>query len=397
MITTEEVERIRAETDGTKKVIHLNNAGCSLPPNCVRDGYISYLNEEAIYGGYEVHAKRLMDVEHVYMSISQLINSEIDEIAILQNATVAWNMAFQAIDFKHGDTIFTCRADYASNYISYLHLQRKVKVEIVVVPDDAAGQVDVEALDELVALCLHPKLISIVHMPTNSGLVNPIEEVGRVAAKHKVLYLVDACQSVGQYPIDVATIQCDMLSATGRKYMRGPRGTGFLYVRAATLPHLVPQWVDLHSATWTSPTSYKIRDTARKFENWESNYGSIYAFGIAVDYILGLGADRIWERVQYLGNYLRAMLSDMKYIQVHDIGACKSGIVSFSVMAHSASEVKDYLHERNINISVSKMSSSRLDMEGRELTEVCRASVHYFNTEYELDEFCANLRNMLTP
>lgn len=390
MFTENDIARFRSETAGVKNVIHLNNAGSSLPPDVVRESVLDYLQEEMTFGGYEVHAKYFEEIEEVYDAIARLINANRDEIAVLENATVAWSAAFQAIAFQAGDEIICCQADYSSNYLAYLHLQKRLDIKVSIAPNDEYGQVDVAAVDGMVTQ--GTRLISIVHVPTNSGLVSPVEAIGKVARKHNVLYLLDACQSAGQLPLDVEKIGCDMLSATGRKYLRAPRGTGFLYVSARVKDQLTPAAIDLHSAEWTATNAYRFRDNARKFENWESNFAGILGLKKAVDYTLETGIDDIWERIQLLGSLLREKLEKLDKVMVRDVGKVKGGIVSFSVEGHSADEVKNYLKTYGINVSWLATQNARLDMEARGLAEIVRGSVHYYNTEEELDELVSKLK-----
>ncbi len=387
MFSAKDIERFRAETDGVQKVIHFNNAGSALPPNAVRDAVVYYTMEEATYGGYETHAKYFEQIELTYDVIAKLINASREEIALVENATAAWNAAFQAIDWQDGDEIITNQSDYASNYISYLHHRCDLKIKVI--PNLSNGDPDLEAFEAM--FTPKTKLVSITHMPTNSGLVTPAEAVGAICKRHQVLYLLDACQSAGQYPLDVKAIGCDMLSVTGRKYLRGPRGTGFLYVNKNVLSKLHPYYVDLHSANWTGKDAYEIRSDARKFENWEGNRAATMGLKVACEYVLGIGVENIWERVQNLSDYLRTRLSVLKGVQVHDIGSVKSGIISFTVEGHSANDVKEYLLEKGINVSWNGVPNTYLDMTERGLIEIVRASVHYYNTEEEVDQFLREL------
>ena len=283
-------------------------------------------------------------------------------------------------------------AEYASNYINYLKLQENKDVQVEVIPNDEQGQVSVSSLEEMMDKDV--KLISITHIPTNSGLVNPIEEIGDIAEEYGCLYLVDACQSVGHYPVDVHKIGCDMLSATGRKYLRAPRGTGFLYVNKKALPRLSPPFLDLHAAKWVSENEYRVRDDARKFENWEFNYAGILGLKKAVEYADQLGIENIWNRIVKLANTLRAQLSKLPEVAVRDIGQTQCGIVTFTHESVPPGSIKQKLAGKNINVNTSSKSSTLLDMQNRNLGQVVRASVHYYNTEEEIEKLVGVLESI---
>jgi selenocysteine lyase/cysteine desulfurase len=380
---TLDVERLRADTPGCEHVTHLNNAGSSLPPQPVLDANIGHLRREAEIGGYEAHNEQRERVEHTYDALARLIGASRDEIACVENATRAWDMAFYAFRFAPGDRILTGRAEYASNWIALKQVAHTTGAAVEVVPDDEHGQFDVEALKWM--LDEHVKLVSLVHVPTQGGLVNPAEAVGRVTRAAGVPLLLDACQSVGQLPVDVETIGCDILSATGRKFLRAPRGTGFLYVRKELIPQLEPPFLDMHAAAWQPDGSYRMRDDARRFENWETYVAGKIALGVAADYALELGLDAIWERDQSLANRLRSALDDVPGVTVLDQGATRGAIVTFQVAGRSAADVRSDLAAEKINVSITEAESARLDLDGRGIDELVRASVHYFNTEQEVD------------
>jgi cysteine desulfurase / selenocysteine lyase len=386
MVVSVDVQRARAETPGCENVLHFNNAGSSLMPESVLHTQIEYLKLEAQIGGYEAADREHEAIEHVYDAAAQLIGASRDEIAIIENATRAWDMAFYSIPLNAGDRILTAMAEYASNYIAYLQIAQKVGARVEVIPNDENGQVSIEALQSMIDERV--KLISITHMPTNGGLVNPAAEVGSVARQAGIPFLIDACQTVGHLPIDVDEIGCDMLSTTGRKYLRGPRGTGFLYVRRAMLPHLEPAMLDLHAAQWVDRDTFTIRDDARKFENWETNYAGKVGLAAALDYALGCGSEAIWERIQEVATRLRTGLAEIPGVTVRDIGAVQGGIVTFTVDGHDPADIRRRLGAQAINVTASGVSSTRLDMEERHLTGLVRASVHYFNSEDEVDRFC---------
>ena len=290
-----DVQRARRETPGCGNVLHFNNAGAALMPQPVLHATIGHLQLEALIGGYEAAAQAQDAVAHVYDAAATLLGCHREEIAIVENATRAWDMAFYAIPFGPGDRILTAMAEYASNFIAFLQVARKTGAVVEVIPNDASGQLSIEALRQ--AIDDRVKLIAITHVPTNGGLVNPAAAVGQVAREAGVWYLLDACQSIGQLPLDVEAMGCDLLSATGRKYLRGPRGTGLLYVRRAILDRLEPPFLDLHAAQWVTPERFEMRPDARRFENWETYYAGKIGLGVAIEYALQWGIEAIWARV----------------------------------------------------------------------------------------------------
>ena len=380
-----DIARLRAETPGCAHVLHLNAAGSALPSQRTLDATLDHLRLEACVGGYEAADRARDTLDGFYPSVARLIGAEAGEIAFIENATRAWDMAFYSLDFKPGDRILTCVSEYSSNYISYLQVAKKTGAEIVVVPDDRHGQIDLGALER--AIDKRTKLVSISHVPTQGGLVQPAEAVGKITNDAGVLYLLDACQSVGQLPVDVRKIGCDFLSMTGRKYLRGPRGTGFLYAKARTTSHIEPVFLDNHAARWTDDNGYTVVGDAKRFENWERYFAGVIGLKVAADQANELGIDAIWARLRELADGLRTRLATLKGITLTDLGQVRGAIVTFAVAGADHNALKLALRAQAINVSVSTQFSSRLDLKGRGLRDVLRASVHVYNTEAELDRF----------
>ena len=388
-----DLARVRADTPGVANVLHFNNAGAALQPRPVTEAVIAHLMREAEIGGYEASEEADPALEHCYDAIAQLLNCRRDEIAFVENATRAWDMAFYGFPLRAGDRVLTGKAEYASNYIAYLQVARRTGATIEAIDDDEHGQISIAALER--AIDSRVKLIALTHVPTNGGLVNPAAEVGRVARAAGVPFLLDACQSAGQLPLDVERLGCDMLSATGRKYLRGPRATGFLYIRRALMDRVEPPFLDLHAATWVAPDRYELRPDARRFENWETNFAGKIGLGVAVDYALSHGIHAIAARVRALASDLRDMLDAIPGVTVRDKGLERCGIVTFTAEAMPADELKSALARRRINVTVSEASGTLLDMSERGLAAMVRASVHYYNSEAELERFAAAVAELV--
>jgi selenocysteine lyase/cysteine desulfurase len=387
-----DLERLRAETPGVLQRVHLNNAGAGLMPLPVLQAMTDYLRREAEIGGYEAADEARRRLDGVYDSVARLIGAARDEIALTENATVAWQMAFYALPLRTGDRILTARAEYAANYVAFLQVAKRTGAVIEVIPDDANGVLDAEALQRM--LDDRVRLIAITWVPTNGGLVNPAAAVGRIARAHGIPYLLDACQAVGQMPVDVADLQCDMLSATGRKFLRGPRGTGFLYVRREMIEKLEPPIIDHFGAPWVAPDRYELRSDARRFETWENNYATRLGLGVAVDYAQAIGIEAIAARCRMLAGRLRSGLGEIQGVTIHDLGPNPAAIVTFSVPGYEADAVQTHLAGAGINVSTSSPPSTLLDAKRRALPVIVRASPHYYNTEEEIDRLTAVIRKL---
>ncbi len=386
-----DVAALRAGTAGVAERIHLNNAGAALPPDAVHAAVVGHLERERHVGGYEAAEEAADRLEAFYASVARLLNARPDEIAFVENATRAFDMAFYAVPFRPGDRILTAEAEYPSNVLAYLQVAKRRGASVEVIPSDAAGQLDPRALERM--MDERVRLIAVTHVPTHGGLVNPAAAVGEISRRHGVLYLLDACQSAGQMPLDVAAIGCDMLAATGRKYLRGPRGTGFLYVRRERVAELEPPLIDQHAARWTAPDRFELRADARRFEHWECYVAGKLGLKAAVDYALKVGIEAMWPRIRDLACELRTALATVPGVTVRDHGAELCGIVTFTHERLSADALAARLRALRINTSVTD-GPAHFDRHRRRYGPAVRASVHAYNTEGELAAMLETLRRL---
>jgi selenocysteine lyase/cysteine desulfurase len=301
-------------------------------------------------------------------------------------------MAFYGLPLKTGDRILTHESEYVSNYLALLQRARSRGLEIDVVPSDSLGQIDLQAMEELIGP--RTRLVMLTHVPTQGGLVNPAEAVGKIAARHGLIYMLDACQSAGQMELNVSRIGCHVLSGTGRKFLRGPRGTGFLYVCDDMIAKIEPPFIDLRSAEWTTSNTYKLVPDATRFENWESFVAGRIGLAHAVQYARRIGLDDIEESILRLARQLRDGLSALPKVTVHDRGKRQCGIVTFLKDGLAPYDMQQRLRDAGINVSVSTRNSAQLDFGSRGLNSLVRASVHYYNTENEVDRFVETIRKL---
>ncbi|WNJ19282.1 aminotransferase class V-fold PLP-dependent enzyme [Pontibacter sp. G13] len=391
--TPEDIQALRDDTPGTRFFRHFNYAGSSFMAASVHQVVQTYQEDELRRGGYETAQLYAAQYEQIYSEIASMIGAQPQEIALAESATIAWYKAFGSFAFEPGDIILTCEAEYGSNFVGFLQAQKLQGIEIQVIPNNEFGELDLDRMAEMISPKV--KLIAITHIPTHSGLVNPANEVGKIAQAAGIPYLLDACQSAGQYPLDVREIGCDFLSVTGRKYMRAPRGTGFLYVREAMLEHLTePPSMDLWSAMWTERDRYEIQTSAKRFENFENNKSNRLGLGAAASYYNQLGRARIWQQVSANAAAIRKGLRDIRGVKVQDTGREQCGIVTFEMEGWHPSEIQEALHRDQIQTSISLPFGARLDMENRGIEAMVRASTHYVNDESDIQALLASVEQL---
>ncbi|NNK64235.1 MAG: aminotransferase class V-fold PLP-dependent enzyme [Gemmatimonadetes bacterium] len=384
-MTPLDIDALRADTPATAQRAHLNNAGASLMPDPVWRAITAHLELERGIGGYEAAAESRDAIASVYGEVGRLLGAASDRIAITENATAAFQQALSAIPFREGDVLVTTRNDYVSNQIQYLSLAHRFGIEVERIADGPDGATDLDALEAVVRR-RRPRLVAVSHVPTSSGLVQDVAAIGAICRRHDVWFLLDACQSVGQIPLEPAVIGCDFLSATARKFLRGPRGIGFLWVSDRVLAaDLEPLFPDLHGADWIAEDLYQPAPGARRFENWEFPYALVLGLGAAVRYAMDVGVEAGGERAGRLAARLRHGLDRVEGVRVLDRGARRCAIVTATVRGWTPEALVDRLREERINTSALDLASGLLDFDDKGVSGALRLSPHYYNTEGEID------------
>ena len=403
-VDREELARWRRDTPGTAVRVHLNNAGSALPPEAVSRAVAEYLEIEAQIGGYEAAAAEEEAIAATYDAVARLVGAQRDSIALVENATVAFSQALAAIDFEPGDAILTSRVDYPSNQIMYLALAERRGVQVLRAEDLPEGGIDPQSVREHLERSAsgrgpRVRLVAVSWIPTNSGLIQEVEAVGEATEEAGVPYMVDACQAVGQMPVDVGRLRCDYLAATGRKFLRAPRGTGFLYVAPRVLERGdYPLTADLRGATWADADRFELAADARRFENWEFSYALVVGLGAAARYALEVGLDEAARRARQLTDLVRRRLRELPHVRVLDPerpGVELAAIATCTVDDWGAEELVERLRELRINTSAFDRSSGVLDMDAKGAASGLRVSPHYYNTAAEVERLAEALGELL--
>ena len=391
-----DIDRLRAETPGCAQRIHLNNAGSALVPEPVLRTVQDHFELESRIGGYEAAAARADEIHAAYRCVAQLIGAEPRNIAFTESATASFAQALSSIAFERGDVVLTTRNDYVSNQIQFLSLRRRFGIEVLRAPDAAGGGVDAGAMGALIRRH-RPRIVCVTHVPTNSGLVQDVAAVGAACRESDTLYLVDACQSVGQMPVDVRDLGCDFLSATSRKYLRGPRGAGFLFASDRVLElGLEPLFIDMHGAEWIDEGRYRAMPSAQRFETFEFAWALVLGTAEAARYALALGLEPIRDRVRALAERLRDALRATKGVRVLDRGKEPCGIVSIALGEHDPAALMAALREQRINTNAQIRAYALLDYDDKGVRASLRLSPHYYNTDDEIDLAVAAIREWLS-
>jgi len=391
---TPRLARWREDTPGIENRVHLNNAGAALMPAPVLAAIQTHIELEGRIGGYEAADREQARIGACYQAIADLIGCAPRNVAVVENATVAFSQSLSSFDWSRGDRIVTSRADYVSNQLMYLSLSRRCGVEVLHSPELPEGGIDPEGLRSL--LRTHrPRLVAVTWIPTNSGLVQDVYAIGAACAEEGVPYLVDACQAVGQVPVDLRNLPCDFLAGTARKFLRGPRGIGFLAVSDGALDRgLYPLYVDMRGADWTGADRFELRPDARRFENWEFSYALLLGMGEAARYAAGVGKEG-FARAVGLARILRDALIETEGIRILDRGGDLCAIVTAEVPGRSPVHLRDWLRERGINTTAQFRSDAVLDMDAKGAPSLIRLSPHYYNTEEEVARAVEAIRDYL--
>ncbi len=379
--TSIDVAAERARTLGASARHYFNAAGAGLMSDAVVARMIDHLRLEQRSGGYEAANAVVDEITGVYEAAAAVVGADADEIALFDSATSGLRGLFDALRLGEGDTVIAPRSSYVSQALRLLALQRHDGVNLVVVPNDASGAIDLDALERALATASGRVVVSSVHVPTSSGLVEPVAAIGRLARAHGALSVLDATQSIGQIDVDVRAIACDALVTTGRKFLRGPRGTGFAYLRRGALDGIGAWAPDVRGSVWTGPEEWTMDGGARQLETWESSVAARLGLGVALREAVDRGLAETEAHLVGLAARLRERLAGIAGVTIADPPASASGIVTFSVEGAVGREFSAGLRAARIDTIAIPASHAQWDLGERGLPSVVRVSPHVYNDD----------------
>ena len=283
----------------------------------------------------ELYKKQILDsIENVFDSQWYVLGKEVENFEAsyskstgvkntigLASGLDALIISLKALEIGPNDEVIVPSNTYIATWLAISAVGAKI---IPVEPDPKTYNINPRSIEK--AISEKTKVIMPVHL---YGQPCDMDAIMNIAKKHNILFLLDACQSVGHIPVDVKKIQCDFLSTTSRKYLRGPRGMGFIYARKEILEKLKPSTLDMVTAHWKDADNYALDCNIKIFEQWEKSYALLLGFSKALSYLNNLGVENTWKRIQYLSTYLRSQLEQTGGIEVTDIGKEQCGIVTF--------------------------------------------------------------------
>lgn len=364
---------------------YLNNAGSSLMSHETINSVIDHLSLECRVGGYRAASMCELQIEDFYGLAAKLVGAPSSTcIAFMDSASRAWNMALYGLPLCDGDEIVTLSSEFGTNLVSIFHFASKVGAKVTVLECDPSGFFDMSELRK----CLErgARLIAISHVAAHASIVNPVEEIGKLVAQFEALYLVDGCQAAGQMDIDVVEIGCHAYTATGRKWLRGPRGTGFLYVKESSL--ISPLYVDLASADLAfgndgKPSGVTIGSDARRFELWERSIASMIGLKVALSQYLALDQNDVHARMRTASLDLRKCISANSNLKLIGNEASNSSIVGFYTLDPSREDaLKRAFEDAEIQISTMGDWDCPMHFPKNGAGSIFRLSPHYY-TEHD--------------
>jgi len=365
--------------------LFLNSAGASLMPRSVTEKITEYLHREERLGGYTVEEQQAEEIAKFHQQAAQLIGCKIRNITFAHSASSAFMQALSSIPLYAKDVIITSEVDYTSNFLQFLSLHKKRGVICKVIKSLPNGDLDVEHFRQLIEQ--YPiKLVAITHIPTNSGLIQDVATIGEICHAENLIFLLDSCQSIGQIAVNLNNIKCDFLTATGRKFLRGPRGTGFLYVSDRILDQgFAPLLLDGGNATWTGSETYELMDSAERFGTWEKPYAMLTGLTESLRYLNDIGIQNVENHNKKIMNRLRSNLAGISSVTCYDLGTHTSNILTFRKKDKTPEDIKNLFSKHQVYFGISQKHQGQIDFEKKGIDWVVRLSPHYFNTEEEMD------------
>lgn len=287
-----------------REPLFLNNGTMGVSPFVVIDAVKTEMEDvdrSARYGGWE----------DVRPKLASFIGARADEISLMHNVTEGINVVACGLPLKKGDEVILTNHEHAGNALPWLARGRR---DGVVIKQLLLGRTKAETLNRLNDLMTRKtKVIAVPHITCTIGQVLPAKEIARLGHDKGAWVFLDGAHTPGMLPLDVKALGCDFFATCGHKWMMGPKGTGFLYVRKEMIEVLEPYWVGAGVDTaWDiakNTLTYKV--DAHRFDYATQSSALYVGLGAAVDFLSHIGMENVARRDQSLAHHLRNGLKNL--------------------------------------------------------------------------------------
>lgn len=376
---------------------YFNNCGAGLMSPQTLNVIENHLRREIAVGAYRAAQESRIPMEEFYGRVARLLNAASpNDVAFMDSASRAWNMALYGAELRPGDRVLTLSSEFGTNVLTLFHRARQVGASVEVIQCDAEGHFAMD--DFAAAIAKGARMVAISHVVAHASIVNPVHEIGQLTNRYGAIYLVDGCQGVGQISVDVEAIQCDAYTGTGRKWLRGPRGTGFLYVKSSApfrTPHIDLSAADLVIGKDGQVVGVEVRTDARQFELWERSVAGMLGLSSAIGEYLAMQPGYVTDRIQTQADRLRAVVSDNPHLRLLGRRQSESGVIGFYLTEPKREGVvRENIERAGLGISTMSSWDCPLHFPQNGATTIFRLAPHYYTDESSMIAACEVLSQL---
>ncbi len=380
-----------------KPLVYLDSAATTQKPRAVLDTlarFYDHSNANIHRGVYVLSEEATAAYDQARDKVRAFFNARATrEVIFTRNSTEGINLVAQSFGRQQigpGDEILITHMEHHSNIVPWQMLCEQTHARLKVVPIDDHGELQMDEFEKMIGP--KTKLVSVVHLSNSLGTINPVERIIEFAHKQGALVLIDGSQAAYHMPVDVQALDCDFYVATGHK-LYGPTGIGVLYGREELLESMPPflGGGDMIRSVTFEKTTYA--DLPHKFEAGTPNVAGAVGLGAALDYITGIGFDRIQPHERDLLEYGTAVLSEVPGLRLIGTAANKASVLAFVLKGAHPHDIGTIVDTEGVSIRTGHHCTQPV-MDRFGVPATARASVAMYNTRAELDHLVSALHRV---